>query len=207
MIPAVHRWATNAELIYDAYQLGYVSGRVLDATPGERGLWWDRFEPGEIELTLNPGWDFTALPFGAETFDTVAYDPPYKFNGNPHGLPDLSRRYGVDVPTRWQDRMKLILDGAKGCARIVKVGGHLLVKCQDQVVSGKMRWQTDEITRLLETRGMRKVDRFDLIGHSIPQPMKGRRQRHAHGRGSTLLVFRREKSHSHEQDESWKQIR
>src|SRR5690606_10086189 len=98
MIPAVHRWATNAELIYDAYQLGYVSDRVLDATPGERGLWWDRFEPGEIELTLNPGWDFTALPFGAETFDTVAYDPPYTLNGHPHGLPALSRRYGVDTP-------------------------------------------------------------------------------------------------------------
>ena len=41
-IPAVHNWPTNAHLIEDVHALGYIEGRVFDATPGDEGLWWKR---------------------------------------------------------------------------------------------------------------------------------------------------------------------
>lgn len=219
-VRAVYPWRTNADLIYDAWRAGYVNGVVFDSTPGKDGLWWRRLIHPE---TLDPAdgieriilnndvdggrrFDFRETWYRDEKFDTVAFDPPYKFNGNPKGLPELSERYGVDVPARWQDRLVLMSDGLIECIRITRHRGHILVKCQDQVVSGALRWQTRTLTTVAET-GLREgeeappgwrlapkaklIDRFDMLGHHIPQPMKGRKQRHAHARPSTLLVFER----------------
>jgi hypothetical protein len=197
VVLAAHNWRTNGHLIADVHRLGYIKGRVYDATYGANGgVWWkvlfsERAVPGIERLEGNTGQhDFTRLPFDNGEWDTVAYDPPYKLNGNPQGLPELSERYGVDVPARWQARRKLMLAGFDECIRVTKPLGHLLVKCQDQVCSGAIRWQTQWFFR----RGafqVELVDRFDMLGHHIPQPMLGRTQKHAHGRPSTLLVFRK----------------
>ncbi len=86
---AVKRWKTNAELIVDAQRLGYIKGLVFDATPGYEGLWWKYVQdiPG---IVIRRNWrglsDFRNLPYDRYTFDTVAFDPPYKLNGNPDGL-------------------------------------------------------------------------------------------------------------------------
>lgn len=194
VIPASHNWRTNSELLRDAWRLGYVKGHVLDTTPGLAGLWWrlipvDPFgQVTEIQLSTR---DFRRLPYGSRVFDTVAFDPPYKLNGNPRSMPALSRRYGVEVPASWQDRHALMVEGLIECIRVCVVGGHILVKCQDQVSSGAVRWQTDLMSWTAEKHNAMKVDRMDMTGHGIPQPMEGREQRHAHGRPSTLLVFKK----------------
>jgi hypothetical protein len=41
---AVAAWPTNAELIADVARLGYIRGRVWDATYG-RGVWWKLYRP------------------------------------------------------------------------------------------------------------------------------------------------------------------
>lgn len=192
VVLAYDTWRTNADLIYDAWRLGYVHGFVYDVTPGLDGMWTKRIRAveGIEEIHGNAQrLDFRHLAFNDNTWDTVLYDPPYKLNGNPDGLAGLSARYGVDIPTRWQDRHALMIEGLIECARIVRPGGHVLAKCQDQVVSGKLRWQTDMLTDAGICCGLEKVDRFDMAGHHIPQPMQGRKQKHAHGRPSTLLVF------------------
>jgi hypothetical protein len=83
-----------------------------------------------------------------------------------------------------------MVDGLTECSRVLKIGGHLLAKCMDQVCSGQVRWQTDVLTARAVELGHRKVDRFDLLGGGRPQP-NGRGQVHAYGRPSTLLVFRK----------------
>lgn len=210
-VPAVYRWPTNGHLIYDAWRLGYVRGHVYDATPGRSSLWTQQLKaevPGVkphrcwkladniTELSFN--WrrnDFRNLPEVTATFDTVLYDPPYKLNGTP-SMGEMDERYGIAVPTKEADRLELMCEGLVECARITRKGGHVLAKCQDQVCSGRMVWQTDVLTDAVdEYRGqpdhpMVKVDRFDMIGHTVPQPA-GRTQKHAYGRGSTLLVFRK----------------
>ncbi len=196
MIPAVHAWPDNAHLIRDVAELGYIHGRVLDPTYG-LGTFWKIHRPTFLVAhDLNPKKcpmadgteiDFTAMPYKDQEFDTVVFDPPYKLNGTP--TEEVDGRYGVETPTRWQDRMSLCLDGLIECCRVSE--RTVLAKCQDQVCSGKVRWQTLEFEAVARGQGFEQVDRFDLLGTSRPQPMEGRTQRHAHGRPSTLLVFQR----------------
>lgn len=194
-IAAVSNWPTNGALIADVAALHLQETQtVLDATYG-RGKWWTYWQPPTLVTNdLDPSTDaqhhhdFRLLPFPDASFDAVAFDPPYKLNGTP-ALGDFDARYGIGQITRWQDRVQAVVDGARECARCVTAGGTLLVKCQDQVVSGKVRWVTHMVTDAISDLGGRLVDRFDMIGGGRPQP-KGRRQVHAHGRGSTLLVFR-----------------
>lgn len=196
-VRAWNDWRTNAELIADVHELGWLrdTDRVLDCTYG-LGVFWKLWKPRlfigcDIDPDKSPigrSVDFTDLPWNYRFFDAVVFDPPYKLNGTPDGAVD--GRYGVHEVSTWQDRMELIGAGARECARVSK--DRLLVKCQDQVSSGQVRWQTDYVTDVIrELGGWRKVDRFDMIGTSRPQP-GGRKQKHAHGRPSTLLVFQRE---------------
>lgn len=192
-VQAVH-YGTNADLIVAAAELGYIDGRVLDPTWG-RGRWWTKWKPQELvchDMNTLDGVDFTDLPYDGPEFDTVAFDPPYKLNGTA-SLGDFDNAYGIDgtyVP--WQDRHQLIREGLKEAARVTKHGGHVLLKCQDQVCSGKVRWQTREFADYGEQCcGLTLIDQLLLVGTARPQPMEGRTQRFAHGRPSALLIFKR----------------
>jgi hypothetical protein len=193
-VRSAHAWPTNGYLIADVARLGYLrrDDRVLDPTFG-LGVWWDRWRPDRLTAhDLDPAkapdgaHDFRALPYPRAAFDAVAFDPPYKLNGTPDEATD--GRYGVDAPATVAERMGLILEGMTEAARVLVRRGVLLVKCQDQVVSGAIYWQTDELTAHAAMLGFVKVDRFDLLGGGRPQP-GGRAQQHAYGRPSTLLVF------------------
>lgn len=189
MIRAAFAWPTNGHLIADVAQL-YIAAEavVLDPTYG-RGAWWTRFRPANLiahDLHTVDGVDCRALPEDDCTVDVVAFDPPYKLNGTP--TPEVDGRYGVHVVATWQERHRLIRDGITEAVRVLRPDGVLLVKCQDQVCSGQVRWQTDEVSEHARTLALVKVDRFDMVGTSRPQP-GGRAQVHAHGRPSTLSVF------------------
>lgn len=173
----------------NVYNLGYLRGLVLDATYGGGGFWTDIRPGGLITLDLKPTGDlvgdFTCLPFTDNVFNTVILDGPYKLGGTPK-LKDFDSRYGIDTPTRWQDRNSLIKRGIIECIRVAR--DYVLVKCQDQVSSGHVRWQTREFADHAEQHGATLVDRFDLAGSRIPQPA-GRSQVHARRNLSTLLVL------------------
>lgn len=192
-IPAIASWPTNGHLIADVATLHLASTKLIfDATYG-RGTWWTEYSPKTlITNDLDPSlgtkhhYDFRDFPFPDSVFDCVAYDPPYKLSGT-NVLDSFDSRYGL-VDLDWKARMELVIEGAVECGRVAR--NTLLVKCQDQVCSGQMRWQTIEITNALAQYSWRLADRFDMLGGSMPQP-QGRRQVHARGRGSTLLVFKK----------------
>ncbi len=195
-VMAIHPWKNNAEMIRDCARLGYLHDEwlTLDPTWG-KGNFWTKWRPAtliasDIVQHLSPqGYsvDFRDMPWEDDQFGAVVFDPPYKLNGTPSL--DMDESYGVHIPARWQDRMALVTDGVQECARVLAPGGFLLVKCQDQVVSGQVRWQTDIVTAEAAAAGCEKVDRLDLLSYR-PQP-KGRRQVHARRNSSTLLVFRK----------------
>lgn len=172
--------------------MGYIVGNVLDPTFGN-GTFWGLYQPPGLtacDLNINKSplgksIDFTNLPWGDQEFDTVVLDAPYKLNGRPD--PVIDEPYGVHVYTRWQDRMKLLLDGTRECARVCSK--YLLVKCQNQVVSGHVVWQTDGVRDVAIECGFKKVDQFEFLSYR-PQP-EGRTQQHARRNSSTLLVFER----------------
>lgn len=187
---AIGGWKNNAELIADVARLGYLDGSVLDLTYG-LGNFWTVWRPEQLTTNdLNPerdvehSVDFRDTGWTAGRFDAVVFDPPYRLNGTPDQ--DYDDSYGISTPTRWQDRMAMILDGVKEACRISR--RYVLVKCQAQVVSGKVVWQDIEMAKVAEECGARLRDRFDLVTPMRPQPA-GRRQVHARRNHSTLLVF------------------
>jgi hypothetical protein len=195
---AAQAWPTNADMILSVVELGYLrtDDLVLDPTYG-LGRWWSKWRPvnltaSDIDPAKSLGWgsvDFTDIPWVDGHFDVVAFDPPYKLNGTA-SAPDAA--YGVDVPSSWQGRHALIRDGLDECVRVAKPGGYILLKCQDQVCSGAVRWQTHEFTAHAESLGCRLVDALYMIG-SRPQPA-GRRQVHARRNLSTLLILQTAKT-------------
>jgi SAM-dependent methyltransferase len=191
-INAVHKWKSNAELIVGLHVLGYIrkDDRVLDPTYGFGG-WWQEWHPNHLvahDLYTLDGVDFRDLPHKDGEFDVVAFDPPYKLNGT--ATPEVDNRYGVGEYASRQDRHQLIRDGIDECARVLKPKGILLIKCQDQVNGGKVRWQTREFADHAEQKhGMTLIDMLFLVG-GRPQP-EGRTQQHARRNYSTMLVMRR----------------
>ena len=194
-VMAVTPWRSNADLIADCFRLGYLQNEwlTLDCTYG-KGNFWKKHRPAFLigsDLFASKSkslvTDFTALPFPDRSFDAVVFDPPYKLNGRP--TVELDERYGVEEYTNWRSRMDLIYRGLDECSRVLGKG-TLLLKCQDQVHAGKIRWQTVEFTKYAEHLGLGLVDRLDLLRPIRPQP-EGRQQKHARRNTSTLLVFRR----------------
>jgi len=204
-IRSIGTWASNAELIADAVvPLGWIGDHhtVLDCTYG-KGRFWTKYTPDRlVGVDLNPvkaktvQADNRVLPFPDRCFDVVVFDPPYRLNGTPDRGSDEA--YGIDVAKTTAERMAGILEGAEEAARVCRK--HLLIKCQDQVVSGEVRFQTIELHTLLTglepnadikgDRPMRLAERFDFPTNGIPQP-PGRRQLHARHDHSQLLVFTR----------------
>lgn len=192
-IMAVGRWRDNAALIADVARLspGYLSGRVLDATYG-KGTFWNDYKPDDLwtndlyvpDATYSI--DYRSLPESwTEHFDAVVFDPDYKLNGTP-ALGEFDDRYGIAENKNREQRLNDIVAGAIECYRVTR--RWLLVKCMDQVEGGRMRWQTDLVTRAIDDAGGRKVERLDLLGGGRPQPARTRKCQRCDGFGD-LTVY------------------
>lgn len=197
IVKAAHNWKTNADLIADVAQLGYLQkeDRILDPTFG-RGLWWTQWQPAHLhkhDLLLD-GVDFRNLPYEDGYFDSIAFDPPYVSVGGRKTttIPDFHNRYGMtDAPSSPASLQILINEGLTEMYRLLRKRGILLCKVQDYISSGKFwdgtHWTTDHAYHL----GFEKVDRLEHMGSTRAQP-SGRRQVHARRNLSTLFVFRKE---------------
>lgn len=206
---AAQSWAGNAALIFDLIRLGYLHGNVLDPTYGD-GKWWldslwtDSDAPG-IALTKHDlykldGVDYRELPEDNNTYDSVAFDPPYVSIGGrlSTGIPEFHARYGtIATPKSPRALYEYNQAGFWECVRVVKKGGYVCFKSQDYISSGKLQPVTHWIlSNVLDTPDYERkadvdyVDRLEHVGHSRPQP-KGRRQLHARRNLSTMLVFQK----------------
>lgn len=195
VVLAIGDWKNNAELMLSVRDLGYLDDDhdVWDATV-EAGKFWKLWRPAKLIATdLNPEFtdpaygpiDATATPWADRQWHHVVFDPPYKLNGTP-SAPDVP--YGVADGATNGARLSLLEAGVRECARVLG-DGYLLVKCQDMVAGGRVRWQTDIATRAAEAAGLRKIDALLFRSYRPQDPERG--QQHARRNYSTLLVFTR----------------
>jgi hypothetical protein len=193
-IMAVDTYRTNGALIAACAQLGYLRPEwtTLDPTYG-RGTFWTVWKPNTLVAhDLNPALsptgqsvDATNLPYPDRFFDCVVIDGPYKLNGTPSAGDE---RYGVHEVTPWRERLELLGQMLAEAARVLG-DGYLLMKCQNQICSGKMRWQTILFTEQAAALGIGLVASLDMISYR-PQP-PGTRQVHPRQNTSTLLILKR----------------
>ena len=198
---AANSWTNNGDLIVDVARLHFRDGdSILDPTYGH-GIWWKRADELPMhqlsKLSNDPGsaaysegHDFRSMPFDDNSFDVVAYDPPYAAKGGRETstIDDMDARFGLhDAPATPALLQDLIDDGLTEAVRVSR--RLVLVKCMTYVSSGKL-WLGEFLT--LEHAlglGCRLEDRFIHVG-GIGPDQKDRRQIHARSNSSTLFVLR-----------------
>lgn len=113
--------------------------RILDPACGGKMFWFDKENPnvvfGDIraeehilvdgryfEVKPNARMSFEALPFAADVFDMVVFDPPHLVAAGERGWQRI--KYGK-LPEDWRG---LIRKGFSECFRVLRHGGFLVFK-------------------------------------------------------------------------------
>ena len=190
----------NDELIERVAKIYLKAGdKVADVTFG-RGVFWKKIDLKYIVLNTsdlvtveNGKYDFRALPYKDNEFDVVVLDPPY-MHGSGSVKPSLNKCYqNNSAATTSMSHEKIIdmyVEGALEARRILKKGGLLWVKCQDEIESGRQRWSHVEILALVEAIGFKAIDLFVLVSTAGPL-MRRKYQLHARKNHSYLWIFKK----------------
>jgi hypothetical protein len=180
-----------------------VGSVIADVTYG-RGTFWQDVTPDTYDVRgtdISTGVDCRALPYAAGTIDAVVLDPPYVAGFfRPHkvgeGYQDFTHRYSAafeeDGPRYHAGVLRLYHDAAREAHRVLRVGGTLIVKCQDEVHAGKQYLTHVEIVNDLALLFHAK-DIFIVVRNGGNFQARGRAkqaaQHHARKNHSYFLVF------------------
>jgi hypothetical protein len=158
----------NGDLISTALRLHLrrVDPLVADVTYG-RGLFWRRHNGvrrligSDIRALrgIAVQTDFRALPYRDNYFDAVVLDPPYLHDPGAHHSTDA--RYGAATmmgAATHDDILDLYRGGITEAARVLKRGGLLLLKCQDEIIGGRQRWSHIELKVIAAESGFVALD-------------------------------------------------
>lgn len=127
--------------------------------------------------------DARTPPLAPNSFDTVAWDPPYGYRGTSTLASDA--RYGIGAYSTPDAIDGLLIDGMRsaiGLARRV-----VLVKCQDQNIASRFRDQSGFVTEAARNAGAKVVGKL-YVAARREQPA-GKRQLNVWGYHSVLLVL------------------
>jgi tRNA G10 N-methylase Trm11 len=107
--------------------------RILDATAGNRGIWFNKNHPLATYIDINPKvkpdivMDCTKTCFPDKTFDLIVFDPPH-IGSSSQNKGIITTRYGH---LRANEIRRLIYNAFKEFNRILKDGGFVLFKWND----------------------------------------------------------------------------
>lgn len=188
----------NADLFNDITRVYFKDGaRVLDSTWG-RGNFWNegslaRYNVVGMDLVtpLHIQGDVRNLPFREASFDAMVLDPPYAKRVGTSIKASIAAPYQLDhalSPTGTVETMAMYHAGAYEALHVLRVGGYLILKCQDEIESGKQRWNH---VALLHLPGFVCEDLFVMVQQSTPA-MRVPYQLHARKNHSYFLVHRKQ---------------
>jgi hypothetical protein len=191
LVPSVIH-GNNADLIAAIAPL-YLAGRqVLDVTFGE-GKWWKRYRPDQFtfhDLKLD-GVDFTELPYPAQSFEVVCYDPPYMTYGGSTRLSRHRNDFGIAVKRNHEQVADLMLSGL---GEVLRVASELVLAKSMRFTSGTGGLFHGPFLMAAEAQRCGWVIHDHIIHHSGPMPGNGwniSNQVRTIVQHSDLLVFRR----------------
>lgn len=175
--------------------------RILDMTFGHGNFWRDvdvegcKFEVVTNDLfmegvEIDTHHDFRKTPFPSDSFDMCILDPPYLRTNNASSSimgKDYNNRL-VNLKTN-QEVVAYYLEGAREACRLLVAGGVLILKCQDEVESGKQRLTH---AALINLEGFVIEDLFVVTPPNKPLMSANQRlQQHARKNHSYFLVHRK----------------
>lgn len=187
----------NADLFADIAQLYIPSeGLSLDMTWG-LGNFWKKTSRKVIGIdavtpTAHIVADLRHLPFKSSSFDAVVLDPPYAKRVGTSIKASIAQPYQLDnaiSPTGHIETTSLYMAGATEALRVLKARGVLIIKCQDEIESGKQRFNH---VNYLSLPGYVCEDLFVMMQSSIPA-MREPYQLHARKNHSYFIVHRKKK--------------
>jgi methylase of polypeptide subunit release factors len=142
-------------------------------------------------LYVEAPYDFRDLPYRDADFDGVVFDPPYVHNP---GRLMVDRNYRNAETTKGLSHegiIELYRQGMREAVRILRRGGLLLVKCKDEIESGKERRSHIEIYNIaVYELGLTDEGLFALTPKVNPV-VQVKQQRHPRKNHSNLWVFRK----------------
>ena len=183
-----------------------IGAKIADVTYGN-GVFWKEIDISKYELIatdIATGVDCRNLPYENESFDVLVLDPPYMEgllrNNTSHkaGTSTYStfREYysnGDESNMNGPKWHKAVTDlynkaGIEGF-RVLKDGGIMIVKCQDEV-SANRQWLTHvEIINYYEQLGFYTKDLFVVVRQNKASISRLIKQKHARKNHSYFLVF------------------
>lgn len=172
--------------------------RIADVTFG-KGVFWRaiditqyEFHASDLLTVPDHPYDFRSLPYACDNFDVHVFDPPYMHNPTPSFLASDYLNHATTRGFSHEGIIQLYREGMiEGC-RILKPRGLMVVKCKDEIESGRQRMSHIEIHNIaVDELGMEVQDLFVLTPKSSPVIRFKNDPQHAKKNHSYLWVFKK----------------
>lgn len=202
----------NADVFPKILELHVPIGSVVADVTWGKGVFWRNVPNGlyEVKATdIAMGVDCRNLPYDNLSIDCVVLDPPYmegfyrkqasqKAGSGTHFSFRESYSNGNEVngdekntgTKKWHAAVTdMYFRAGSEAYRVLREGGILIVKCQDEVSAGK-QWLTHvEIINEYENMGFYTKDLFIVVRNNKPAVSRLKTQVHARKNHSYFLVF------------------
>ncbi len=163
---------------------------IADVTYG-RGVFWRNVDVSKFTLLksdLQDGTDCRKLPYENASIDALVIDLPYMHTGKSVHK-SLNKQYHNENNTSHESVIRLYVGGILEATRVLRTKGIIIVKCQDEIESGKQRLSHVELIQLLQILGFEFLEHFVLVQKTVPM-IQFKHQQHARKNHSFALVAR-----------------
>jgi hypothetical protein len=182
-----------------------VGSKVADVTYG-KGVFWRKVNQSNyivFATDIKTGVDCRSLPYIDGEMDCVVLDPPYMEGfyrddesyagqGTHESFQDhySNGTRPKAINAKWHDAvLEMYVQAAIEAKRVLRKGGVLIVKCQDEVSAGVQRLTHVEIIVNLNEIGFYAKDLFVLTRPNRPGVTRVIKQLHARKNHSYFIVF------------------